>query len=823
MFYLVLINNKAIGQNNGSKIDSIKLNLSNAVSANFKGYPREKTFIHLNQDLYISGQTIWYKIYCTSYGKPTEFSKIAYLQLIASDGKIIKTCKLPLLNGGASGVIDIPDSVKSGWYLVKAFTSWMLNFQADNIYFRKVFIQNRSDTPYKNTVEDKKQTYQVTFFPEGGDIAQDVINTIAFKATDSTGNPVDIHGEIINTEQNRVVVKFNSMHDGMGKFDFEAIPGHYVAKIYFPDREQIVAFPAIKNTVGVRIKTAKQDKLEVKLSCNALAAKNSRKCILAALQQNGVFSTYPVDLSTGVNVFYLEKNTFKTGIVRFTLFNESGAPLLERIVFIDNHDILSLKLKTDSVSFTSGKPSIVNIASGDSSKISPDGDFSVSVTDVQCFPNEYEGDNIVSYFLMSSELKGHVNNPAWYFQKDSVKSELDLVMMTNGWRHFKWDSIAKPVRLRYPIEKSMYIACRIENFDYALFKQDQTAIKMIIINQDSSRYIGAVSPDSTGSFILKNYPFSGTSSLYLEASDKKGHRKNVQFQIIQTITDSLNNTASVPFKPDAVAPYIPEQLIAGAKSERDTGLLARGVMLKTVTIKAKKKSPTELLIEAHAGGRFVSDRTFTLDLVNYPSDNIGIISYMKGKFPGLQIIGDENNAYFIYHGINTLATPPDFSKMTPDKPQERSSAFYPYFYIDHTSATFDDVKELSMTNIALIQFMPAPVWFAPYNGGNIGAIVIYTKKQSDERVKIESKEQFDHFLINGYTISREFYSPPDAQSSNNNGKPRPCIYWNPHLALKDGKIRFSFYNPGSSAYRIVIQGITADGNVGYLTQIIRKR
>ena len=69
--------------------------------------------------------------------------------------------------------------------------------------------------------------------------------------------------------------------------------------------------------------------------------------------------------------------------------------------------------------------------------------LSISVTDADLNPVSLNEENIYSQLLLTSDLKGYVYNPAYYFSNtsDSVKQHLDLVMMTNGWRRFKWEAL----------------------------------------------------------------------------------------------------------------------------------------------------------------------------------------------------------------------------------------------------------------------------------------------------------------------------------------------------------------------------------------------
>src|SRR5690606_9725455 len=69
-------------------------------------------------------------------------------------------------------------------------------------------------------------------------------------------------------------------------------------------------------------------------------------------------------------------------------------------------------------------------------------------------------DNIASYFLMSSELKGQIENPAYYFKRDiDTQADLDALMLTQGWRHYKY---SKPFdRIAYKPETSLTVSGHI--------------------------------------------------------------------------------------------------------------------------------------------------------------------------------------------------------------------------------------------------------------------------------------------------------------------------------------------------------------------------
>ena len=98
-------------------------------------------------------------------------------------------------------------------------------------------------------------------------------------------------------------------------------------------------------------------------------------------------------------------------------------------------------MREDTISFSPRARNVISLQIPGSVQ----GSFSVSVIDNEQSQLPAREENILTSFLLTSDLKGYIHNPAWYFSsdEDSVKTALDLVMMTNGWSRFKWTSILK--------------------------------------------------------------------------------------------------------------------------------------------------------------------------------------------------------------------------------------------------------------------------------------------------------------------------------------------------------------------------------------------
>ena len=116
-----------------------------------------------------------------------------------------------------------------------------------------------------------------------------------------------------------------------------------------------------------------------------------------------------------------------------------------------------------------------------------------------------------------------------------------------------------------------------------------------------------------------------------------------------------------------------------------------------------------------------------------------------------------------------------------------------------------------------------PPFFGGSGGGSGGAISIYTRRGDD--VKSEPGKGLANNKVSGYSPIRQFYSPNYSSFSAANEKRdlRTTLYWNPQVAttpLKN-KVKLSFYNNDvSKSFRVVIEGITKDGQLVHLEQIM---
>jgi|GEM_PF-3821616 len=429
--------------------------------------PQEKVHIHFDKTSYVVGDTIWFAGYIVNALKntPAEHSRILYVELINSEHRIIKTLQLPVNTGFAAGDFTLPDSLGGGLYEVRAYTSWMKNFD-NGFFFKKrisvmpVKVQAAAEkrTTNSGNHEEKPSVYDVYFFPEGGQLVDGLASVTGFKAVAQNGEGVQISGRLTD-ELNQPVLEFHSGYGGIGSFSFTPFSHNsYIAIVKLPDGSE------------------KRFKLpEVKRSGYVLSAENSGADSLYIRLQatpdllNKENMTF-IPLSNGMPLFYMQtkfpdkqinitvpKSKLAGGILQLTLLNEQYEPVAERLVFNRYLHRVSINLIPLRPGYRKKEKIELVLQALDIFGKPVTGSFSMAVTHAgQVDTTEDSAITILSNLLLSADFPGDIAQPNYYFTQLSVakEQELDQLMLTQKWRRFAWRDLitGRLPEITYPLQ-----------------------------------------------------------------------------------------------------------------------------------------------------------------------------------------------------------------------------------------------------------------------------------------------------------------------------------------------------------------------------------
>lgn len=450
---------------------------------------QEKVYIHTDNQCYFVGDTLWYKAYVVRADnlQPTDMSRILYVELLSPDGLLVERQNIIVSpKGYTCGQFALKDSLYSGYYELRAYTRWMLNFNVREHYFRtdetwsfynrqmaadyyrvwdglysRVFpiyskpeqtgdydARRMYQRPKTRLPQRKKDDLVVTFYPEGGHLIEGVENRVAFDVHDQHGEAVNIRGTVSSGD----VATFDIKTEHAGRGSFTVTPGRQRLKARFTwrDKEWTASLPEAEgqgaalmldgSTLKINARELPQDRdYAVSVLC--------RGQLKAFILYDGQDITLPTD-------------TLPTGVADVTLFDSDGRIWADRLFFVNHHDHDAALITSDIVANHTYAPYERVEVPVQLTGVSEPTLFSLSIHDTNTDEPSYDNGNLMTDLLLSSELRGFIAYPAYYFEKDDAqhRRHLDLLMMVQGWRKYKWQELADTARrMRYEPEQTMTV------------------------------------------------------------------------------------------------------------------------------------------------------------------------------------------------------------------------------------------------------------------------------------------------------------------------------------------------------------------------------
>lgn len=411
--------------------------LSNRFNRFQKNNLEEKLFIHIDRPSYVTGETMWFKIYCLNASTHTTLnaSKVAYVEVVGRNGQALLKGKIKLTNGEGDGSFFIPATLDSDNYTVRAYTNWMKNVSEEYFFHQSVSIIN----PFRKKEKEPivaKPLIDAQFFPEGGTLLEGVKTKIGFRIVNSDGIGVVCSGSIIN-DRNDTLARFSPSKFGLGSFQFTPGAETYRAIIIDENKKKhAVSFPKA-TPAGFSFELVDHGN-NIQLNVNARGVDQST-VILLGHTRGKKFFVQELPLVKGSTTFNVPASLLGDGISHFTLFNQNLLPVCERLFYRKPKSLLTIRAKTDNTQYSPRRKVKLSIDITNGAGVPQNASASVSIYKRDSI-SVIEDKDIASYLLLSSDLSGVIESPSYYLDS-ATTIEVDELMLTHGWRRFVWQDI----------------------------------------------------------------------------------------------------------------------------------------------------------------------------------------------------------------------------------------------------------------------------------------------------------------------------------------------------------------------------------------------
>jgi len=808
-----------------------------------KSYPPEKVYLHFDNTAYYLGESIWFKAYATRADRNSlsNISKVLYVELLNAEGYVIETKKLKLENGQCHGDFKLNPSNYGGFYELRAYTLYMLNFGPKN-YFSRVFpvydtpknpseyiplITDRPNSqriPKIRTDYSQKGSLVLNFFPEGGNLVAGVNSKVAFKATGKNGDDVIILGGIYNDKDEKLA-DVNTGYQGMGAFEFTPGVGKYIAKVSSQNSVYQFELPAAM-PVGttMNIDNSDEDKINILIQKNAIT--KAEPLGLSISCRGALYAFEEVNLdTTNAIVFKYPKKLLPSGVIQITLYNASGEILSERLAFVNHQSQMKINASQNKTSYQPYEKVNMAFLLNDSRNNPIETTFSVSVRDGATSSNHPFTNNILTDLLLSSELNGYIENPGFYFQADdnTHRQALDLLLLTQGWCRYSWKQMAGviPFVIKHTIEKGLVLDGNVASV-LLKKKMNNVSVSMIMLS-DSTSQQGKCKTDSVGNFNFALQDFKGDGKLILQPK-VKDKRKDTRIM--------LNRQ----YSPDLKTYSFPElNTTQYFKVVKDTTLTLNGNTIDSTDLYSpKNNSKLSMDKKNHVLKEVVVREKWIPMKVSLKYDVVKEMDRMEdtGEWQPADIYGFlvKTNKY-----VATSAEPDGSIRISYKGKNIRfvrrdSKTFATEVGDDYTgtSGSANDISGASKGRMPLIDEIESISIVEDYStimrvlGGSmvdpdktVLAVMILKKNFQKEPNGIRNT------TFSGYSNVKEFFSPRYNRVRLPNDKDyRRTLYWNPDVKTnKDGKADIIFYNNDAcNIMNISAETVTENGIIGALNK-----
>ena len=810
-------------------------------------FPQEKVYLQFDNTSYYTGETIWFKAFVTSastLGRAQ--SKVLYVDLLSPTGVLLKQQKLKIVAGQADGSFPLLDGstaqarekrgvvgYPSGFYEVRAYTSYMLNFEDEILFSRVLAVYDppkeegnyyesspvitlkRSETSEFRPKTEKLRKINASFYPEGGHLVIGKPCRVAFKVTDDTGFGVDATGQIEGKN-----ISFSTVHDGMGWFTFTPQERSADVEITVDGTSKSFSLPEAEPSGYVMtVDPIGSDSIRISVDGSGI---NSTTLGIGLTCRGELMDFGTIETGPSPAEMIIPMHGVPEGVCRVYLFDRKGIQYASRSLYhrskVTKAPVLEVKSGKDSY----GPFEKITLDFTLTEKESPFRDrFCLSVRDSRTQNNAYT-DDLRTSMLLSSDLRGFIEHPSWYFDSDAPERDeaLDLLCLVQGWERYDWEIMTgqKQFSERHRMEESLTLNGWILNSS-GKKKMEGVEVSASLVPQDKTQTeIYSYKTDKLGYFGFDiGAEFYDKAKFTISATTDRENLVGTSARI------QIDRPTSPP-----VRAYTPGELVFsgikggtinkrnGKKNEDEIEFptvinIETGYLLPDVDIDEER-----MYIDYFTFNAFdvVKDVELELDKGDYSTDLMG---YLIDK--GYEVVLSDSGG--TVGAIN---------------------GWEPFFYIHNKSkylyqGIYEHPGAIDARDIKSIMIFDRPMFlmnilaqcplYQDYLNASIQTIfgedlyrrMVLVDVQIKEEGELSTRDEL--FKINkrittvdGYSRPYSFYSPEYPQGPVfGDVDYRRTLYWNPNVITdEDGKAQVEFYNNSiTKHFNIEAAGITSAG------------
>lgn len=631
--------------------------------------------------------------------------------------------------------------------------------------------------------------YEVDFLPEGGNLPAGVLSRMAFKVLNTFGLSEEISG-VVKDEAGNEICRFQTEHAGMGSFNWipEAGKKYHAECISRSGVARSFDLPVAQSDAYSLNVIENRGKYLVSIRCGQGQTDTKRLFTLLVHERGVPLLVREIRPSFSIRV---DREAFPSGVLHFTLIASDGNVVSERLAFVCNNDQVLADIHTGQEVYGRREKVRLSVILRDATGNPVKGNISLAVTDKGDLSPDSDY-TIYTSLLLISDLRGHIENPGWYFQSEEPNRQkgLDLLMLTQGWRQYHLEQALAGDYQSPEIVPELYQ--RLTGEVKRLVGKKGISEAQVLMHVPMEKVLEKTVTDQQGQFEFGHFEFPDSTQYNLQALTAKNVDK-VLLSLREETFPAVNEVWPLSLKSKSHDPQISDQLVsvkfmdkAGRKMEYVNGM--RNVFLEEVVVTAKKREVPQTPYEGMIGGMTLKRK----DIEDTPM--IDLRTFIRSRFPGIYFEGG-----------------------TPCYRQKPVRIILNEFPIQDSVMEGRMLGILNLRDIEQIDFnrdqAAGLAWF-PMTGAYFIAITL----RKDIPISEGLPKNIGFIRLLGYQKPAVFYSPKyETMQQQENPMPdlRTTLYWNPKVQTDEqGNASVEFYTADSEApFSVVVEGITDDGRL----------
>jgi len=640
-----------------------------------------------------------------------------------------------------------------------------------------------------------------------------LLDDLTFLPAESSSN---LHVELISSNGKIVDSNTNYLEGGIGQGNFhlkDSIPdGTYQIRAYTnymrnfddllffrqfitinePESNKKFELPEVhSNGIGLTVNYIRSKNIEISISVPQESF-HTDTCKLIVQSRAIVSVEKSIILKNPNTKILISKDELPSGISTITLMDFKGIPIAERLIYIPVKNNLNVEVKQKKQLFGLREKVKLIIETKDNNGNPCQANLSLAVTDTigwSC--NVSNIPELSSYSLLTSNFHGSIEDPSYYFENQNINKiiQLDLVLLTHGWRRYIWKEISelKSVKNIFKYENGFSIT---GNVQHLLWNKPLNNCKVTLFSPSDEFVFLEEKTDSNGFFRFDNLLVSDTAKLIVQAYNNKDRQESrIKFDINTYNPHPVSLFEQPLFQNEISGNYLKN--LEEQKFLAEMSLLKDNIMMDEIKIIGNKKK----VEDGHV--RLYSHASTVIDLNKLPNTPITLASTLRGRVVGLVVVGQCPNINFILRGIRSPLIVLD------GMPIDTS------YFCDLDPVNIDKIEILNVSQAAIFG-----------SRGGRGVIAVYTKQGKEFSPTFRSVEYgIEHIKPRAFQRVREFYSPNYSLENDlfKYKDLRTTILWSPAIITdKQGRAEVSFYTADKNArYNVVVQGVSEQGAMGF--------